>query len=190
MALADWFRSNEGRAVAALERLVQLYELDLASRGVFTSTAEEVGEVLETSQALLSRLEAENDYRRAYGLGAEAPIGALNPLTGEPWGGGTDIASAEEAGTTEKDAYLASLFSSGRASGGWSFGPEGAEEAQPGVAEGWSAELPTPGPPSRFSYRSEQKGESRPDSGEEPQRGGELGGGPVGTEAGEPAQRG
>lgn len=196
MALADWFRSNEGRAVAALERLVQLYELDLRSRGIYTEDAGEEGEVLETSQALLAKLEAENEYRRAHGLGASAAIGALNPLTGQPWGAGElSISSEEEAGTPEEDAYLggrgdssyASLFGSGN-SWGWGAGPEGAEEAEPRTPESGGSQLGTSGPPSRFGYRPQPEGQGGADSGEESIGGGELGGSAAGEEAGEPAK--
>lgn len=187
MALPKWFKQDDAanRITQALERLVKLYELDLQSRGLFTETGTEEGEVLETSQPLLAKLEAENEYRRAYGLGAGAAIGVLNPLTGQPWGGALTVSSEEEAGSPTEDAYFRSFFAPGTSSGGWSVGPEGAEEAEPGAEEGGSAELGSSGPPSRFSYRPEQKGQGGADSGEESLGSGEQRGGPTSEKAGE-----
>lgn len=131
MAL-KWFGSSAkpdltGHLVGLLERLVQLYELDLAARGITTRTAEEEGEIFEFS----SKSEEDDERRAFFGLPAGAYPYPVDP-EGKPWSGVPEAAGRERLGPPTQAADEERLF------GSWSLsvGPEGAEAPERGTPEG------------------------------------------------------
>lgn len=110
---------TQERIAAALEQLVALVKLDLASRGLQTETSDFLGEVLDTDDFQLASREAEEERKRVNGLAPGrdyAPVDA----NGNPWGSPAEGASP---GPTPSSGLF---FPS--ASYAWA-GPEGAEEA-------------------------------------------------------------
>ena len=107
------------RIAAALEPLVALMKLDLASRGVQTETWELQGEILDTDDTSLAAREAEEERKRVNGLAAGRDYSPVDP-EGKPWAGIPEDASAGPA--------TASGLVFPSASYAWA-GPEGAEEA-------------------------------------------------------------
>jgi len=120
--MAFWNKTPgiEERLCLALERLVQLKELELASKGLtlYTDTAEGAeGEISFTDDAKLLRMEQEDAIRKQLGLPAHAPIGVIDPDTGLEW---------------SKPAEVTSFWQS-NAGHGFGVGPEGAESPEPGT---------------------------------------------------------
>src|SRR3990172_5410963 len=58
----------QARLAAALERLTELYELDLRARGLTTQGGNLVGEILLTDPELIAREERKEHVRRELGL--------------------------------------------------------------------------------------------------------------------------
>ena len=162
--MAFWNRKPalEERLVATLEKLTFLYQLDLASRGIITETGTEEGELLLTDAEDIARREYESELRKLYGLPESHDFRVPSPATPDQKGTWTPAEDPSGAGE--------SLFG---ASWGFGTGPEAAEDTQPDIDALRGVEL---GPPSALSgQRDSQKpeGESRPNSGEEPERGAE-----------------
>jgi len=116
--------------LAELRRIRQLYELDLASRGLTLDTGAGEGAIYETDEELLADLERKENVRATYGLPAGYPVGAaipkLDPATGReylpeaegPWE--TQEAPGAAQTTQASPFHTAALF----------VGPEGAEYPQ------------------------------------------------------------
>ena len=110
------------RIASALERLTQLYELELAAKGISTATDEGEGEVLDSDPDHFEALEQEEERIRVNGL---APGGYYHPVSpsGRGW---APLPAAEPQGDLLPAPAQTSLFTP---SGSWAFtaGPEGAE---------------------------------------------------------------
>lgn len=124
------FSKNDAntRIANALERLVELYTLDLNSRGVATEVGDELGEVFLTDEAWLLRREQEDELRRTLGLAPGQPLGVIDPATGREWAAAST--PPQEARPAKEE-----LFPGSSTSWGFGVGPEGAEEAEPGTEE-------------------------------------------------------
>jgi hypothetical protein len=101
------------KLAAAVEQLVKLYTLDLASRGLSLEDFQLEGAVLDTDDEQITALEREEERKRQNGL---APGGNYAPTqpSGEPW--------PPEPGLFPSSSYA------------W-LGPEGAETAFQGPPE-------------------------------------------------------
>jgi hypothetical protein len=105
------------RIAKALEKLVELYELDLQTRGVTTSTDLGEGECYETDEAFLFEQEQIENVRKQLGLSPSYPVGAALPTPGLT----SDSPKAREAEEIPGSPLEAFSGSS------WGTGPEGAE---------------------------------------------------------------
>jgi hypothetical protein len=99
-----------GRIAAALEALLELKRLEMASRGLTFATGDLEGEILDTSEELISAKEREEERKLIYGLAPDRDYSPTDP-EGRPWPASGPSTSV--------------LFPS--ASYAWT-GPEGAEE--------------------------------------------------------------
>jgi hypothetical protein len=119
--MAFWNKSSaDERLVRALERLVQLKEIELAAKGLTLYTSNEVGEAYETDFDLIAKREYEDGIRKRLGLAPNQPIGVIDPETGKEWSTPVQV---EE-----------SFFSPGPGFG-FGVGPEGAESLESGAEE-------------------------------------------------------
>lgn len=152
-------KGPQERIAAALERLIQLYELELNATGIITQEGGEEGEVLETSEELIQQKEREEDVRRKLGLAPGAHVSPIDPDTGREWA----LPQEEAWPSTEERATLERLFALGSSIFG--YGPEGAESVERGAEE---AGHPGGGPPPAAPGHSDEKvpeGEGGADSG-------------------------
>lgn len=133
----------ETRAVNALERLVELYELDLKARGLLGADPPEEGEVIETDDAeialLLQALRAARPDRTGLYIGPEE----------DKWEDGSPLIPEPLPQDQE------SLFGSGW---GINVGPEGAEEDWSGPPRDGSSGEPTSGHVSGQDSGEKQEG--------------------------------
>lgn len=110
-----------------LGRLVELYELDLRSRGITTQGADGVGEIYLTSPEFLEQEEQNNVIRTYLGLSPTYDVGGALP-TGSAGFGPT----AEAARKARDEAPPFPPFQPGfieeAYSTPWGVGPEGAEK--------------------------------------------------------------
>ena len=108
---------SHARIAAALERLLELYSLDLTSRGVEVEPSNLLGEIIDTDEAQIFAVEQEEERKRVSGLAPGRDYKPTQP-DGSPW--------PAEPGAESP------FFSS--ASYAW-LGPEGAEAAFQGPPE-------------------------------------------------------
>jgi nitroreductase len=111
--------------LSELTRIRQLYELDLASRGLTLDTGALEGAVYDTDEEFLEEQERKEHVRTAYGLPAGYPLGAaiprVDPRTGKetlPEEEGAWPTPFEAGSAPESPFHTATLF----------IGPEGAED--------------------------------------------------------------
>lgn len=130
MGLFNRKPSELGRVADALERLLALYELDLASRGISTRTGAELGEVLETDPEEMALQERYDELRELYGL----PPGVL-PTPVRPDGTGWTAPEPEPTPAAAPPPIFHFPNS-------WDFpvGPEGAEGTGESAGAEWSGE--------------------------------------------------
>jgi hypothetical protein len=172
--------SPETRIATALERLVALYTLELQAKGLTTYLGQEAGEVILTDEDAIAAKELEDELRRRYGLPETHDFSVPAPAL--PGGGKAGTWEAAEVSTPAGGENPEALFG---ASWGLGFGPEGAESFEPRAEEAGTFQLGPPGSPFGSYYQEKQKGESGPDSGEEPERGAKQLRGSAGEKAGE-----
>lgn len=110
---------SHARIASALERLVELYSLDLTSRGVEVEPSNLLGEIIDTDEAQIFATEQEEERKRVSGLAPGRDYKPTQP-DGSPWP------------PDSRDASESPFFSS--ASYAW-LGPEGAEAAFQGPPE-------------------------------------------------------
>jgi hypothetical protein len=108
-------KGYEERIANALERLVELKEIELKAKGLTLYTEEGEGEIFETDQDVILRKEYEDKLRAQLGLAPGAPVGVIDPSTGREWAAPTEIAPSWSSGP----GY------------GFGLGPEGAESPEP-----------------------------------------------------------
>lgn len=159
------------RIASSLEALANLYALDLHSRGVSTSTGQEVGEVLLTDEEELAAKELHDELRKLYGLPEHHDFTVPGPAV--PGGDGSGKAGTwptQEVSPSAGGEGPPPLFG---ASWGFGLGPEGAESVEPGIDPAWIERLGPPSSPFGPYNSKKQEGEGGADSGEEPERGAE-----------------
>jgi hypothetical protein len=120
------------RVAEALERLVELYEIDLRARGVLNVPNDEQGEVIDTDDAEIALLIQALRERRPDRIGKGLYIGDEE----DKWEDGSPVIPEELP--TDRE----SLFGSGW---GINVGPEGAEENWSGPDGDGSPGEPDPG---------------------------------------------
>lgn len=119
--MAFWNKaSTDERLVKALERLVQLKELELAAKGLTLYNGAEEGEVSDFNPELIAKREYEDTVRKLLGLAPDAPIGVIDPKTGREW---TQSVQLPEASWSSGPGF------------GFGVGPEGAESPEHGAEE-------------------------------------------------------
>jgi hypothetical protein len=110
-----------------LARLVELYELDLRSRGITTQDSDEVGEVYLTSPDFLEQEEAKNAIRTQLGLPDHYDVGGALPSGSAGFG-----QTPQEAREAAEERFALHAFPPGvlqdAYSTPWGVGPEGAEK--------------------------------------------------------------
>ena len=111
------------RIAKALERLAELYELDLRTRGVTTFTDLGEGECFETDEAFLFEQEQIENVRKQLGLSPSYPVGAALPTPGAL----RDLPKAEEEALPGEPPEGPSFEAVSGSS--WGPGPEGAEDS-------------------------------------------------------------
>lgn len=118
------------RLTTALERLVELKEIELRAKGLTLSTEDLVGEILLTDEDVLAEEERKQDVRRKLGLPDSYPVGAaiphIDPFTGR------DLAlqgEEEREETHQAPSRPGSWPGEESYAAPWGIGPEGAEDS-------------------------------------------------------------
>ena len=125
----------QARLAAALERLTELYELDLRSRGLTTRGADLVGEILLTDPETILKEERKAHVRRELGLPDGFDLDAAIPRW--DYERGVELPSPAEEAKKEAETQAspgADRWQEGYSSP-WGVGPEGAEDPKGGADE-------------------------------------------------------
>ena len=125
----------QARLAASLERLVELYELELCSKGLTTKGADLVGEILLTDPETILKEERKAHVRRELGLPDGFDLDAALPRW--DYERGIELPSPEAEARKEAEAEAptgADRWQEGYSSP-WGVGPEGAEDPKGGADE-------------------------------------------------------